>query len=321
MTATISNSSMATRFLSLPSNHLTEPTSIALAEQIACEEVLTSLSPEPIATTYVRQGQGNPPIVLLHGFDSSVFEFRRLLPLLATHHETWAIDLLGFGFTNRGANLAFSPAAIKTHLYACWKAWINQPITLVGASMGGAAAIDFALSYPEAVSHLVLIDSAGFSAGPTIGKFMVAPVGYLATAFLRNLKVRQNVSLKAYHDASFASTDALRCGALHLEQTNWQQALIAFTRSGGYGSFQQQLAQLHLPTLILWGAQDRILGTADAEKFHQAISQSKLIWIDACGHVPHLEKPQLTASHLLDFVRASASAAHSSFDASFDPNG
>jgi pimeloyl-ACP methyl ester carboxylesterase len=313
---------MATRFLSLPSNHLTEPASIALAEQIECATVATSLSPQPIATTYVRQGQGTPPLVLLHGFDSSVFEFRRLLPLLATHYETWAIDLLGFGFTNRGANLAFSPAAIKTHLYACWKAWIKQPMTLVGASMGGAAAIDFTLSYPEAVRNLVLISSAGFSASPAMGRLMIPPISYLATAFLRNLKVRQSISLKAYHNPSLASADALRCAALHLNQTNWQQALIAFTRSGGYGSFQSQLAQLQLPTLILWGAQDRILGTEDAEKFHQAIPHSRLIWIDACGHVPHLEKPQITADYLLDFVRASANSARfdASFDTSFDPN-
>ncbi len=314
MTAEISNGFyMANRILPLPLDHLTEATSITLAKQIECAEVLTPLSPEPIATAYVRQGQDNPPMVLLHGFDSSVFEFRRLLPLLSQRHETWAIDLLGFGFTNRGANLPFSPAAMKTHLYACWKAWINQPITLVGASMGGAAALDFALTYPEAIRNLVLIGSAGFTAGPAMGKLMIPPVGYLATAFLRNLKVRQSISLKAYHDASFASPDALRCAALHLNQTNWQQALIAFTRSGGYGSFQPQLAQLQRPTLILWGAQDRILGTEDAEKFHQAISQSQLIWIDACGHVPHLEKPQVTAAHILDFVRASADSACSEF--------
>lgn len=299
---------MATR-LSLPLDHLTEPTSIALAQQIECEALLTPLSPEPIATTYVRlgqdvrQGRGEPPMLLLHGFDSSVFEFRRILPLLAAQYHTWAIDLLGFGFTNRLAKLPFSPTAIKTHLYCCWKTWIGQPITLVGASMGGAAAIDFALSYPEAVHALVLIDSAGFTAGPTIGKYMIPPVGYLATTFLRHLKVRHSISLKAYHDASFASVDALRCAALHLDQTGWQQALIAFTRSGGYGSFRQQLTQLNLPTLILWGRQDRILGTDDAEKFHQAIPQSRLIWIEACGHVPHLEQPQVTANHIFDFVQ------------------
>jgi pimeloyl-ACP methyl ester carboxylesterase len=299
-----------TRF-SVSADRLTEPTSIALAQAIQQAAILTPLSPSPIATAFVHQGQRetqgetqiqNPPVLLLHGFDSSVFEFRRLMPLLAEHAPTWAIDLLGFGFTERLPKFALNPEAIKTHLYHTWKTLIARPVVLVGASMGGAAAIDFALTYPEAVSKLVLIDSAGFTVGRSMGKFLVPPLGYLATTFLQNPKVRQSISLKAYHDPSFASLDAQSCAALHLEQPGWREALIAFTRSGGYGSFQEKLAHLQTPTLILWGKCDRILGTADAEKFHQAIPQSELVWIENCGHVPHLEKPQATADSILKFT-------------------
>lgn len=292
---------MTSHALSLQIEQLTEPTSIALLQGLQFQDILTSLIKSPIATAYVQQGTGGSPIVLLHGFDSSVLEFRRLLPLLAEHRETWAIDLLGFGFTDRPANLPLSPLAIKTHLYYTWKTLIGQPMVLVGASMGGAAAIDFALTYPEAVQQLVLIDSAGFTAGPAIGKWLVPPLGYLATAFLRSPSVRQKISLKAYHDATFASLDAQRCAALHLQQPGWQKALISFTKSGGYGSFQSALPNLQVPTLILWGECDRILGTQDAERFQQAIANSQLIWIPQCGHVPHLEKPQITAEHILTF--------------------
>jgi pimeloyl-ACP methyl ester carboxylesterase len=302
---------------------LTESTSLTLAQQIQAVDIAVPLGLDPevltaITTTFVCQkpnqqpnqesnlGLNQPqPLVLLHGFDSSVFEFRRLLPLLAQHHPTWAIDLLGFGFTDRIAGIPVSPEAIKTHLYYSWKTLIGQPMVLVGASMGGAAAIDFALSYPEAVERLVLIDSAGFTAGPALGKYLLPPLGYLATAFLRRPHVRQQVSLKAYHDPSYASPDALACAALHLEQTGWSQSLIAFTRSGGYGSFQARLAQLQPQTLILWGRQDRILGIADAPRFEQAIPQSQLVWIADAGHVPHLEKPQETSRVILDFLSIS----------------
>ncbi len=288
-------------FLPTKIAQLTESTSIALAQRIEQIPVTTSLSNQPILTTYVRQGSGGTPIVLLHGFDSSVFEFRRLLPLLADEKETWAVDLLGFGFTERLAEMSFSPDAIKTHLYYFWKTLIGQPIILVGASMGGAAAIDFALSYPQCVEKLVLVDSAGYTAGPNIGKFMFPPLGYLATAFLRNPKVRQRISINAYHEASFASLDAQLCAALHLQSQGWQQALIAFTKSGGYTSFGEKLSQIQQPTLILWGKCDRILGTGDAYKFKDAIANSQLTWIENCGHVPHLEQPQLTAQHILEF--------------------
>lgn len=281
---------------------LTESTSIALARSIEQEAITTPLSQQPIATAYVRQGSENTPILLIHGFDSSVFEFRRLLPLLAEKNETWAVDLLGFGFTERMASLPFSARAIGTHLYYFWKTLISQPVILVGASMGGAAAIDFTLAYPEAVKKLVLIDSAGFAIASNKGKFLIPPLGYLATSFLRNPKIRQKISVNAYFDKTLASVDAQTCAALHLEMPNWNQALIGFTKSGGYGGFGEKLSQIQQQTLILWGKQDRILGTADAVKFERAIANSQLIWIPDCGHVPHLEKPQITAEYILNFV-------------------
>ncbi|MBF1999548.1 MAG: alpha/beta hydrolase [Synechococcales cyanobacterium M58_A2018_015] len=302
----------------LPLDDLTEPTSIALAQSIRCQDIMTPLSQEPIPTTFVQQGtaaDGSAPLLLLHGFDSSVFEFRRLLPHLSPHRACWAVDLLGFGFTRRVPGITPSPATIKTHLYACWQTWIQQPVVLVGASMGGAAAIDFTLTYPDAVQQLVLIDSAGIGVGPAIGRFLVPPLSNWATAFLRNLKVRQSISLRAYHNPSLASADALRCAALHLEQPGWAEALIAFTRSGGYGSFRQQLARLQQPTLILWGRQDRILGTAAAEQFRQAIPRSQLVWLEHCGHVPHLECPQQTAEAILQFTAASSTAGDASYSA------
>lgn len=295
---------MAIPFLEAEIERLTEPAAIALIQQLKRQGILTPLSEQPIQTTYVRQGEGKVPILLLHGFDSSLLEFRRLLPLLAVQHQAWAVDLLGFGFSDRPVGVPISPLAIKTHLYALWQTLIQQPVVLVGASMGGAAAIDFALAYPEAVHKLVLIDSAGYRGGPPIGKFLVPPLGYLATAFLRHPQVRRKISCSAYHDPTFASADAQLCAALHLRQPRWREALIAFTRSGGYGSFRAHLSSLDLPTLILWGESDRILGTQDAERLHEAIPQSKLIWISACGHVPHLEQPQLTAQHLLQFICA-----------------
>ncbi|WP_338038210.1 alpha/beta hydrolase [Neosynechococcus sphagnicola] len=301
--------SMPDSMAPLFSDQLTEPTSMALLAQIQWQPILTTLStaapPITIATTYVHTlaNPHHPPLLLLHGFDSSVLEFRRLFPLLACEQETWALDLLGFGFTERPPSLSFNPEAIKAHLYGFWQALIQRPMTLVGASMGGAAAIDFALSYPQAVAKLVLIDSAGFTPGPVLGKFLVPPLGYLATEFLRHPRVRQGISASAYHDPSLASQDAQHCSALHLGQPGWRQALISFTQSGGYPSLQPRLPQLQTPTLILWGQSDRILGTAVAQSFQGAIAGSQLVWIPDCGHLPHLEKPQFTAEQILAFGR------------------
>ncbi|MBW4633641.1 MAG: alpha/beta hydrolase [Iphinoe sp. HA4291-MV1] len=290
-------------FLPTTVGKLTEPASIALAQSIEQIAIATPLSTQPITTTYVRQGSGGTPFVLIHGFDGSVLEFRRLLPLLAVQNQTWAVDLLGFGFTDRPFGVKFRPSDMKTHLYYFWKILINKPIILVGASMGGAAAIDFTLTYPEVVQKLVLIDSAGLTGSSSLSKLMFPPLDYLATQFLRHPKVRASISRAAYKNKQLASLDAQLCTALHLECSDWHKALIAFTKSGGYSAFRfKKLAEIVQPTLILWGDSDKILGTRDAKRFKLAIPNSKLIWIKDCGHVPHLEQPQITAQNILEFL-------------------
>ena len=292
--------------LSATARNLTESTSIALASAIQQTAIATSFSSEAISTTFVQQGEvqgSEAPVLLLHGFDSSVFEFRRLLPLLAPQREAWALDLLGFGFSERMAGLTFSPAEIRAHLHAFWEQAIARPVVLVGASMGGAAAIDFALTYPHAVERLVLLDSAGFAKGGPETKVMVPPLDWIATEILRNSWVRNRISQLAYCDRSFASADAATCAALHLECKGWRQATIAFTKSGGYTFLADRICEVGVPTLAVWGEDDRILGTTDAEKFEQAIADCELVWIPNCGHVPHLEKPERTAELILSFVR------------------
>jgi len=168
--------------------------------------------------------------------------------------------------------------------------------------MGGATAIDLTLSYPEIIEKLILLDSGGLIKQPIISKFIIPPLDYFATEFLKNLKVRQSISKTAYFNPNFATEDALQCSALHLLCNNWNKALISFTKSGGYGSFSHQLKNIKKPTLIIWGENDKILGIKSANKFQEMIPHSKLIWVKNCGHVPHLEQSEITANHILDFT-------------------
>jgi pimeloyl-ACP methyl ester carboxylesterase len=296
-------------FLPASVQQLTESSSIDLASQIQRVDITTSLVAQPISTSYVCQGTDGVPIVFLHGFDSSLLEFRRIIPIIAAQQQVWAIDLLGFGFTERLANCPFSSGSICTHLQAFWQTMINQPIVLVGVSMGGAAAIEFTLKYPEAVHKLVLIDSAGFSQPPAMGKLLIQPLGNLATKFLSSPNVRRGVSEKAYFDKAFVTVDAQLCAALHLEMSRWSETLIAFTRSGGYGYLLDRLPEIQQETLIVWGKQDRILGIKPAQQFQQRLPKSQFDWVDNCGHVPHLEQPKITAELISNFINQSNKSA------------
>ncbi|MEM1426115.1 MAG: alpha/beta fold hydrolase, partial [Cyanobacteria bacterium P01_H01_bin.130] len=229
---------------------LTDSESITFAQQIQriSVEVPTENGDRAIATSYLTQGTqtDQPPLLLIHGFDSSLLEYRRLLPLLAAQREVWAIDLLTFGFTERPEGLTFDVATIKAHLHRFWQTVMGgRSLVIVGASMGGAVAQDFALTYPEAVEKMVLLDSAGFVGKPLASRFLIAPIGKLATNFLSNPKVRNGIGKQAYYDPEqWATPEAYRCGALHVTMPQWSEALISFTQQGGYTIQGDHISQI-----------------------------------------------------------------------------
>ncbi len=289
---------------------LTEETSIAIAESIQWADVV--LPQGAIATSYVVQGEAQPgqaPLLLLHGFDSSLFEFRRLVPLLAKRRQVYAMDLCGFGFCDRTSPVmqtrqptdTVNPDLIRQHLAAFCEQVIGQPVVIVGASMGGGVASDFSVFHTALVQIIVLLDAVGFAPAPVIGRFMFSPLDKWATNFLRSPKVRRKISENAYFDKSFVTPDAELCASLHLEMPNRQEALIAFTKSRGYGGLAEKIAQVDAKTLVLWGRQDRILGAKDAPRFEKTLPDGTLRWVEECGHVPHLEKAAATAEAILSF--------------------
>jgi len=283
--------------------HLLEhPDSIALAKSIKRIGIPTSLSNREIQTAYVQSGEGDAPLLLLHGFDSSLLEHRHIYPLLAAQGETWALDLLGFGFSDRPKHISYNPQTIKEHLYCFWRKMINRPVVLVASSMGGATAIDFAVTYPDAVGKLVLMNSVGYSGSFYLGKLLIEPIDWLAVEFLRQRRVQALFWGKTFALIDSKIEDVLRCATLPSQMPNWNVAIADFTRSGGYYGLANRIPLITQPSLILWGDRDEMLGTAAAVEFEQAIADSRLIWLPGVGHTPHWEQPKIVARHILNFI-------------------
>jgi len=276
---------------------LKDANALSIFHNIRTISINTPLNSQPIITSFIHQGNSGTPILLLHGFESSLLEFRLLIPLLAAKNETWAVDLLGFGFTQRLKNINYSPDTIKTHLYHFWKTKINQPVILVGASMGGATAIDFSLSYPDSVHQLVLINSVGYSGSFPQGQFLFTPIDYLAVEYWRQRKLQALFWSKTFGNLTDVEITSLQCNCLHLDMPNWHEAMISFTKSGSYYNIAPRIKYISKPTLILWGEKDETLPIEDALKFKKDIRESELIWLK-CGHIPQFELPEVVAGEI-----------------------
>ena len=263
--------------------------------------------PKGIMETSFESGSAKKkaPIVMLHGFDSSCLEYRRLAPLLAEGGDRDVIipDLLGWGFTRPPADiLTYGPEAKMEHLRAFIRQVCgNGPVVVVGASLGGALAVLLAAQTPQMVEKVVLIDAQGFIDGKGPSNLPV-PLARLGVNVLKSSPLRMFANILAYSDKKFATLDAMRVGKLHCYTQCWEDASINFLLSGGFSpsSWVDKVTQ---QTLLLWGRNDEILEPKTAEKFVETMPRCTLKWVEDCGHVPHLEKPELTAETVLEFLK------------------
>ena len=237
-------------------------------------------------------GQG-PPLLLLHGFDSSHLEFRRLAPLLVDRHQLFIPDLHGFGFCPRPAGGTYTPGTLLDHLEAVLAELLRRSdstaIGLIGASMGGSVAVELARRQPQAIERLLLAP-AGLTGRP----MPVPPLlDQLGARFLALPGVRRGLCRTAFADPDRDVGPAeLEIASLHLQCPNWGPALAAFARSGGFAGCGEPLPPQ--PIQVLWGANDRILRPPQ-KRAAQALLGERIRELEACGHLPHIDQPATVA--------------------------
>lgn len=255
------------------------------------------------------QSKDTPAFVLLHGFDSSMLEFRRFAPLLKSLGDVYLVDLAGWGFTSCGfdqdPNKKLGPTEKRAHLRAFIEQIIGRPVVLMGTSLGGTIALDFVINgNAHLVDKLVLIDAQGFIDG--IGPLAKMPrfLSVLGVQVLRSVPLRQMANTMSYYDKQrYATQDALKIGRLHTFMPGWLDANVAFMSSGGY-SVSNDLDRVNCPTLIVWGRNDEILDPKYADMFVEELkgTKAKVRWVEECGHVPALEQPKALLSAVKEFV-------------------
>ncbi|MGQ9717156.1 MAG: alpha/beta fold hydrolase [Anaerolineae bacterium] len=262
-----------------------------------------------ISVHYKMAGEGEPALILLHGFGASTFSWREVMGPLSEIGTVVAFDRPGFGLTERpmpgewgrgAASLRprspYAPESQADLTVGLMDALGIERAILVGNSAGGTVAILTALTYPERVAGLVLVDAAVYAGGGTPG--WLRPL--LNTPQMRHLgpliarRIQEwgvEFARSAWHDPSKLTPEIWEGYAKPLRAENWDRALWEVTRASHPLNLPERLAEVTAPALVITGDDDRIVPTEQSIRLAGEIPGAQLVVIPECGHVPQEECP------------------------------
>jgi pimeloyl-ACP methyl ester carboxylesterase len=263
---------------------------------------------------YRLAGSG-PPIILIHGITSSSENWNTVGPKLAEHYTVLAPDLVGHGQSAKPRG-DYSMGAFASGVRDLVVALDIGPATVVGHSLGGGVAMQFAYQFPERATRLALVDSGGLGgtvhgllrAATLPGSELVLPLlagsrvlkaGEAAGRFLRRLGIRfrTDAAEMARGHASLADREA-RVAFVHTLRASIDP------RGQRVRATDRLYLAAELPLLILWGGRDRIIPVGHGKRAHQMVQGSRLEIFEAAGHFPHLDEPQRFAATLRDWIES-----------------
>ena len=261
---------------------------------------------------YLSAGEG-PPLVLLHGAGDNSLDWRWVLPALARKHRVYAPDLPGSPDSARPA-ADYSPAFFERFVAAFVDALGIGRATFVGNSLGGLIALRLALSEPARVTALVLVDNAGlgravnpaFTSVNVPGPFEAAipfwrtPVGAYQRAWGRT-------ALLFAHPPGSVPRQWLAEQCRLALLSGYLEAHVSVLRAlvsplGQREVLVDRLPSLKIPTLVVWGARDRVFPESQAREAVAHLPEGSLAVIPDCGHMPHVECPDRFLAALGEFL-------------------
>jgi pimeloyl-ACP methyl ester carboxylesterase len=239
----------------------------------------------------LRRGSGTP-LLLLHGMDT-VHPQARFLDLLGQHGEIIAPSSPGFGNTKRPPD--FDTIYDLVHLYlAVIDELPYEKIVLMGLSFGGWIAAEVALACRHRLAKLILVDPVGIKIGDRETRDIV-DVFNVNPAEVRRC---------SWHDAAKAPDyEAMSDDELIIHARNWEALCLYAWHPYMYNpQLKQWLGRIRVPTLLLWGAGDRIVTQDYGRAYSGLIPGSRLEVIDEAGHHPEIEQPERFAERVAAFL-------------------
>jgi pimeloyl-ACP methyl ester carboxylesterase len=252
------------------------------------------------SVSYAEAGEG-PALLLIHGMGGNLENWQEVIEPLARNHTVIAPDLPGHGESAPGGG-DYSIGALAAGLRDLLLVLGHQRATLVGHSLGGGIAMQFAYQFPEMVERLVLVSSGGL--GPEVSPVLRAaalPGADLFIAATASMGEKAgsaiNRGMAAVGMRPGPDVAEVARGYAALAEPQRRKAFLATLRSvvGTKGQQVSASDRLYLaeqvPVLIVWGARDPIIPARHGEEAHRMLPGSQLEIFAGAGHLPQVEQP------------------------------
>ena len=254
-----------------------------------------------VNTHYIRKGRGNP-LLLIHGIFSSSFVWHRNINTLSRNFDVIAIDLKGYGYSDKPADGKYSQKDIREFLIHFMDALRINKAVLIGHSWGGGIAMDLALSCPERFEKLVLIDSTGYKLKFSSLKWLlkIHCLGQFVLTFFDEKAVGRILKHWVFFNPSLVTGEELQ-GWINPYYVKGATLAALEIRKINF-NMEDRIKYLSHPTLIIWGKEDKFLNVEISKKFERDIKNSILKIIEDCGHNPQEEKPEEVNKIISEFI-------------------
>lgn len=265
-----------------------------------------------IKTRYWSLGTQGSVVILIHGIGSAVETWALNVESLAQHHRVYALDLVGSGRSDKPLGF-YSLVTLSEFVNAFAHTLSLDRFSLIGNSLGGGIALQFALSYPQQVEKLVLVNSLGL--GQAVSWSLRLANLPLVDRLYKPTRSSTAFTLKqAVADPSIITDEWIDTFYNILRLPGAAAALIAQIRANVgwagvrtdvYQPIVDRLPTLTTPTLIVWGKQDQLLPVAHAHVAMQRLPNAQLQIFDRCGHWSHFERATEFNTRVTDFLTSS----------------
>ena len=237
------------------------------------------------------RGGSGARVVFLHGANG-VPPWNSFFEQLASRYEVLMPEHPGFSTDKHAASIR-SIADLAMY-YLDFLDGFEGPVHLIGFSLGGWAAAELAVRNCSRLSTLTLIDPAGLRVkGVPMGDNFIWSVEELQ----RNLYFDQRIAeeILARH-ISEEDADRILTNRFMAARLGWEPRWFS-------PGLERWLHRITVPSLLIWGEEDKFLPAAYAKAWQKRVAGMRVALIPECGHIPHVEKPEATAAHILDFLK------------------